>query len=131
MEGTTLGRRLTAILAADVVGYSRLMGEDQVHALAALRQVRKDLFEPLVKSHNGSIVKSMGDGWLVEFQSVSDAVNCAISVADELNVQEIIRLRTGVHIGEVVFEEEDIFGDLIKTSILFATLLMLVKGLYN
>ncbi len=104
-------RRLTTILAADVVGYSRLMGEDQVRTLEALRQVRKDLFGPLIESHNGSIVKSMGDGWLVEFKSVSDAVNCAISVADELNAQEVIRLRTGVHIGEVVFDEEDVFGD--------------------
>ena len=104
-------RRLAAIMAADVVNYSRLMGEDQTRTLDALRQLRKELFEPVVSSHNGTVVKRMGDGWLVEFAAVSDAVNCAIAVQEGLSAHEIIRLRTGIHIGEVVFEDEDVFGD--------------------
>ncbi len=70
-------RRLAAILAADVVGYTRLMGEDQQGTLAALRQLRHELFEPAVTNHNGNVVKRMGDGWIVEFASISDAVNCS------------------------------------------------------
>lgn len=71
-EGTK--RRLAAILAADVVGYSRLMGEDEAGTLAALRQFRADLFEPTIAAYQGEIVKSMGDGWLVAFDSAADAV---------------------------------------------------------
>lgn len=104
-------RRLAAILAADVVGYSKLMGEDQERTLDALRALRKDLFGPIVTGHKGEVVKSMGDGWIVEFASVSDAVNCAIKIQSGLKTHAIIRLRIGIHIGEVVFEEEDIFGD--------------------
>jgi adenylate cyclase len=106
-----LERRLTAILAADVVDYSRLMGEDQVRALDALRQLRGELFEPVVNAHNGSVVKRLGDGWIVEFPSVSDAVSCAMRVHEGVAGHEIIRLRTGIHIGDVVFENEDVFGD--------------------
>ncbi len=104
-------RKLAAILAADVAGYSRLMGEDQARTLDALRQLRKDLFEPVVDEYRGNVVKRMGDGWIVEFASVSDAVACAIQVQTGLAGHEVIRLRTGIHIGEVVFEEEDVFGD--------------------
>jgi len=104
-------RRLAAILAADVVGYSRLMGEDQARTLEALRQLRKELFEPVVSKHNGTVVKRMGDGWIVKFASVSDAVDCAIKIHEGLAGHEVIRLRTGIHIGDVVFEEEDVFGD--------------------
>ncbi len=104
-------RRLAAILAADVVDYSRLMGEDQARALDALRQLRKELFEPLVSKHKGTVVKRMGDGWIVEFASVADAVDCAMRVHEGLAGHEVIRLRTGIHIGDVVFEEEDVFGD--------------------
>jgi TolB-like protein len=104
-------RRLAAILAADVVDYSRLMGEDQLRTLAALRQLRAALFEPVVNDHRGNIVKRMGDGWIVEFASVSDAVDCALYVQNGLIGHEIIRLRVGIHIGDVVFEEDDVFGD--------------------
>ncbi len=71
-------RRLAAILAADVAGYSRLMGEDETGTLSALRHLRTKIFAPTVDQHHGSIVKNMGDGWLVEFASVVDAVTCAI-----------------------------------------------------
>jgi TolB-like protein/class 3 adenylate cyclase len=104
-------RKLAAILAADVVGYSRLMGEDQARTLDALRQLRKELFEPVVDEYHGNVVKRMGDGWIVEFASVSDAVDCAIRFQDGLVDHEIIRLRAGIHIGEVVFEDEDVFGE--------------------
>ncbi|MCC3305619.1 adenylate/guanylate cyclase domain-containing protein [Sneathiella sp. HT1-7] len=104
-------RRLSAILAADVVNYSRLMGADQTGTLAALRAMRRDLFEPAVANHRGQIVKRMGDGWLVEFASVSDAVDCAMQVQEGLADHDLLRLRIGIHIGEVIFEEEDIYGD--------------------
>ena len=87
------------------------MGEDELRTLDALRQLRTELFEPVVSSYNGTVVKRMGDGWIVEFSSVSDAVNCALRVHEGLVDHEIIRLRTGIHIGDVVFEEEDVFGD--------------------
>ena len=104
-------RRLAAILAADVVGYSRLMSEDEVGTLAALRSLRADLFEPLTKEHGGSIVKRMGDGWIVEFHSVSEAVRSAMKVQDGLTNHDLIKLRIGIHIGEVTFQDEDIYGD--------------------
>lgn len=104
-------RRLAAILAADVVEYSRLMGADEARTLADLRQVRNDLFEPRVADHNGNIVKRLGDGWLVEFPSVADAVACAVAIQDGLTSHERIKLRIGVHIGDVTFEAEDIYGD--------------------
>ncbi len=76
-------RRLAAILAADVVGYSRLMGEDESGTLTALKALRKELFAPKVPEHHGRIVKLMGDGALVEFPSVVNAVECAVAVREE------------------------------------------------
>ncbi|MDP6564760.1 MAG: adenylate/guanylate cyclase domain-containing protein [Alphaproteobacteria bacterium] len=104
-------RRLAAILAADVAGYSRLLGEDEAGTLAALRQLRNELFRPAIAGHRGKLVKSMGDGWLIEFASAVDAVNCALQVQDRLVGNPIIKLRIGIHIGDVVHEDEDIFGD--------------------
>jgi adenylate cyclase len=106
-----LERRLAAILAADVVGYSKLMGEDETGTLAALRELRTVLFHDTVTTYRGDVVKSMGDGWLVEFSSVVDAVNCAIQVQEKLTDHEIIKLRIGVHIGDIVHEDEDVYGD--------------------
>jgi len=106
-----LERRLAAVLAADVVDYSRLMGEDQIRTLDALRQMRKELLEPAVTEHGGTIIKRMGDGWIAEFASVSDGVDCAIHIQKGLIENQVIRLRVGVHIGEIVIEEEDIYGD--------------------
>ena len=104
-------RRLAAIVSADVVGYSRLMGEDEAGTLTALRQLRTELFAPTVDDHNGKIVKSMGDGWLVEFASVIDAVTCAIEVQERLVGNAIVKLRIGVHLGDITHEDEDIYGD--------------------
>ena len=80
MAEARVERRLAAILAADVVGYSRLMGADEAGALAALKRHRETIFDPAVAAHNGRIVKLIGDGAIVEFGSVVDAVNCALSV---------------------------------------------------
>lgn len=105
-------RRLAAILAADVVGYSRMMGADETATLAAFNELRHGIFEPLVARHQGEVVKRTGDGWLVEFSSALDAVECAISVQESLLNHEAIKLRIGVHIGDVVHDDEgDIHGD--------------------
>ncbi len=104
-------RKLAAILAADVVGYSRLMGEDETKTLAALRKLRTELFAPAVAEQRGNIVKSMGDGWLVAFDSARDAVQCAIQVQEKLSEDEFLKLRMGLHIGDVTHEDEDIYGD--------------------
>ena len=103
-------RKLAAILAADVAGYSRLMGADESGTLAALRELRRDL-AGVVGEHRGEVVKSMGDGWLVEFASVVDAVECALLVQEKLAGHEVIKLRIGIHIGDIVHEDEDIYGD--------------------
>ena len=104
-------RRLTAIVAADIVGYSQLMGADQTQTLEALRQLREETFDPIVATHRGRIIKRMGDGWIVEFPSISDAVACSISIQNILTDHDTISLRIGIHIGEVVFEADDVFGD--------------------
>lgn len=106
-------RRLTAILAADVVGYSRLMGVDEAGTLAAMRTLRKNTVEPLIASHRGRIVKLMGDGMLVEFASVVDAVECALAWQRERRAAEdqTLCFRIGVNLGDIVFEDNDIHGD--------------------
>ncbi|MGI9568550.1 MAG: adenylate/guanylate cyclase domain-containing protein, partial [Desulfobulbia bacterium] len=104
-------RRLAAVLAADVVGYSSLMGADEKRALSIIRRLREELFEPIVLNWRGLVVKRLGDGWLVEFPSVVDAVNCAVSVQSQLVEVSDIELRIGVHIGDIVHEEGDIYGD--------------------
>jgi adenylate cyclase len=113
-----MGRRLTAILAADVVGYSRLMGADEAGTLAAVKALRKELFAPKVAEHHGRIVKLMGDGALVEFPSVVHAVQCAVEVQRALAERNAgtpedgrIELRIGVNLGDVIAEGGDIYGD--------------------
>src|SRR5919198_387249 len=115
---TSMERRLAAILAADVVGYSRLMEADEVGTLAALRERRKTILEPVVAQHRGRIVKLMGDGALVEFASAVNAVLCAIDLQKrmiEANAGQPddrrITLRVGVNLGDVVVEGGDIQGD--------------------
>jgi TolB-like protein len=104
-------RRLAAILAADVAGYTRLMAEDEARTLAALRALRREQFEPLVDEHRGEVLKRMGDGWLVVFSSVVDAAACAMAVQQVLADDDTIKLRLGVHMGDIVHEDEDIYGD--------------------
>src|SRR5687767_5657667 len=111
-------RRLTAILAADVVGYSRLMGEDEVGTLARLKTCRRDVVDPAIQMHHGRIIKLMGDGALVEFASVVDAVQCAATIQRSMSkydqgVPEAqhIRFRIGVNLGDIIVEGDDIYGD--------------------
>jgi adenylate cyclase len=104
-------RRLTAILAADVVGYSRMMGEDETRTLGALRRLRDETLSPAVASHGGRIIKGLGDGWLVSFDSAAAAVQCAASVQGSLTADAPMCLRIGVHIGDVTFEDGDVYGD--------------------
>jgi adenylate cyclase len=118
MTEPRLNRKLAAILAADVVGYSRMMGANETGTLAALKRHREGLFDPAVAAHNGRIVKLIGDGTIVEFPSVVDAVNCALSVqrADgappPVNAaQPQIVLRIGINLGDVIIEGDDIYGD--------------------
>ena len=112
-------RKLAAILAADVVGYSRLAGADEDRTLARLRALRSDLIDPTVAVHNGRVVKRTGDGSLIEFRSVVDAVRCAIEVQNgmvERNAglppERRIEFRIGIHLGDVVEESDgDLMGD--------------------
>src|SRR4249920_993291 len=116
MAGERVNRKLAAILAADVVDYSRLMAADEACTLAALKRHRETVFDPAVAAHNGRVVKLIGDGTIVEFASVVDAVNCALSVqrsgasAPDHRAAAIV-LRIGVNLGDVIMEGEDIYGD--------------------
>jgi adenylate cyclase len=111
-------RRLAAVLAADVAGYSRLMGADEEGTLARLKAVRKAFVDPTIASHRGRIVKTTGDGMLIEFASAVDAVRGAVEVqrvTAEQNASvpqdERIELRIGIHVGDIIFDDNDIFGD--------------------
>lgn len=109
-------RKLTAVLAADVVGYSRLMAQDAEGTLATLRRLRTEIFAPTVASKRGRVVKSMGDGWIVAFSAVSDAVECAMQVQDRLKTDGAMQLRMGVHLGDVSEVDEDVFGDAVNIA---------------
>ena len=111
-------RRLAAILAADVVGYSRLMGQDEAGTLGRLKTAREEVLQPLIAEHRGRIVKLMGDGLLVEFASVVDAVECARAWQERMARRESDRdedgrllLRIGINLGDVIIDGEDIYGD--------------------
>ncbi len=118
MSGEHVERRLAAILAADVAGYSRLMGADEEGTLARLKSIRKTLVDPAIASHRGRIVKTTGDGMLVEFASAVDAVRSAVEVQRSMAEQNAavpqdqrIEFRIGIHVGDIIFDESDIFGD--------------------
>jgi adenylate cyclase len=105
-------RRLAAVLISDVVAYSKLMAEDEVSTLAKLNRLRDEVFDPVVAQHNGRIVKLMGDGTLVEFSSVFDAVDCAVGIQTELADQpRSLQLRIGVNLGDIIIQGDDIYGD--------------------
>jgi adenylate cyclase len=109
-------RRLAATLAADVAGYSRLMGADEVGTLAALKALRREVVDPAIAEHHGRVVKTTGDGMLVEFASAVDAVNCAVHVQtkmverDDGGAQKIT-FRIGINVGDIIIDGDDIFGD--------------------
>ncbi len=118
LAGERVQRRLAAVLAADVAGYSRLMGLDEEGTLSRLKAVRKALVDPTIAAHRGRIVKTTGDGMLVEFASAVDAVRCAIEVQHGIAGQSADRLphtriefRIGIHVGDIIFDDNDIFGD--------------------
>jgi len=108
-------RRLAAVLAADVAGYSRLMGTDEVGTLAALKSHRREIVDPAIAQHHGRIVKTTGDGLLVEFASAVDAVTCAVAVqekmADQSGEGPRIQFRVGINVGDIIIDGDDIFGD--------------------
>src|SRR5438309_7715122 len=111
-------RRLAAILAADVAGYSRLMGADEEGTLERLKALRRELLDPKIAEHRGRIVKTTGDGMLVEFASVVDAVRCAVAVQQampernaDVGADKSIELRIGINLGDVIVEGDDLYGD--------------------
>src|SRR5258707_7747567 len=117
-------RRLAAILAADVAGSCRLIGIDEEGAVAQLKALRKTLFDPKTSEHRGRIVKNTGDGALVEFASVVDAVRCADEIQRGMAEQNIdvplakrIEFRIGIHVGDIIIEDDDIFGDGVNIAV--------------
>jgi class 3 adenylate cyclase/TolB-like protein/Tfp pilus assembly protein PilF len=118
MATERIERRLAAILAADVAGYSRLMGQDEEGTLAALKELRKSLIDPKIREHRGRIVKTTGDGALVEFASPVEAVRCAVEIQSAMNERNAaapadrrIEFRIGINVGDIIIDGEDIFGD--------------------
>ncbi len=111
-------RRLAAILAADVVGYTRLMGADEAGTLRRMTELREEVLNPIIAAHRGRIVKLMGDGLLVEFASVVDSVACALAWQKDVTKHEAdgdkdtgLRFRIGINLGDVIVEGGDIHGD--------------------
>ena len=118
MEEARVDRRLAAILAADVAAYSRLMGVDEEGTLAALKRYRRELVDPKITEHRGRIVKTTGDGMLVEFVSVVDAVRCAVDIQrgmGERNTgvpqENCVQFRVGINVGDIISDNNDIYGD--------------------
>ena len=108
MAGTPVQRRLAAILAADIVGYSRMMDADEAGTIGIVKALREDILEPRVRAHGGRVFKTMGDGFLIEFPSAVGATQCAVAIQD---AADAVTLRIGINLGDVVIEGEDIFGD--------------------
>ena len=118
MSEERVERRLAAILAADIAGYSRLMGADEEGTLAAIKTLRRELIDPKIKEHRGRMVKTTGDGALVEFASVIDAVRCAVEIQREtaerataIPAERRIEFRIGINVGDIIIDEDDIYGD--------------------
>jgi adenylate cyclase len=117
MAEARVERRLAAILAADIAGYSRIMGTDEVGTLAALKAHRRDVVDPAIAAHKGRIVKTTGDGMLVEFASAVDAVTCAVAVQEKMaertaeGTEPRIQFRMGLNVGDIIIDGGDIFGD--------------------
>src|SRR6478735_5385673 len=114
MAGERIERRLAAVLAADVAGYSRLMGADEVGTLQALKAHRRELIDPSIAVFKGRIVKTTGDGMLVEFGSAVDAVTFAMTVQrkmEERNANAALKIafRIGINVGDIIIEGDDIF----------------------
>ena len=126
---SSVQRRLAAILAADIVGYSRLMHADEVGTLAMLKGHRKELIDPMIAAHRGRMVKTTGDGALVEFASVVDAVGCAVAIQRSmvsrnasLSEDKRIVFRIGINVGDIIIDGDDIFGDGVNIAARLETL---------
>src|SRR3954465_4235007 len=111
-------RRLAAILAADVVGYSRLMGHDEEGTLARVHRLRREVLQPTVEAHQGRIFKAVGDGFLAEFASPVEAVRCALDVQGTLSAgqagspSQALQVRIGINLGDIIVAEDgDVYGD--------------------
>ena len=122
-------RRLAAILAADVVGYGRLIGEDEAGTRTRFNTVLDDIVGPSITTYRGRLVKTMGDGLLIEFASVIDAVQCAADLQGKISATEAgspetkrIALRIGIHLGDVIVEGDDIHGDGVNIAARLETL---------
>jgi adenylate cyclase len=118
LEQHRIERRLAAILAADMVGYSRLTGLDEEGTLARLRALRRDLIDPAISEHRGRLVKTTGDGLLIEFASVVDAIRCALRIQQgtailntDVRSERRIEFRIGINLGDVVVDGDDLLGD--------------------
>ncbi len=114
MADARVERRLAAILAADVAGYSRMMAQDEAGTLSALKTQRSELIEPTISKHHGRLVKLMGDGILVEFSSVVEAALCATDIQRAIALHPMekrMQLRIGLHLGDIIIDGEDIYGD--------------------
>jgi len=129
MAGERVERRLAAILAADVAGYSRLMGVDEEGTHAALKLYRQELIDPKIAEHRGRIVKTTGDGALVEFASAVDAVRCAMEIQSamtersaEIPTERRIEFRIGINVGDIIIDEGDIYGDGVNIAARLETL---------
>src|SRR6187551_1592367 len=103
-------RQLAAIMFTDIVGYTALMGKDEQQAFELLDKNRQ-IQRPIIEQFNGRWIKELGDGVMASFNTVSDAVNAAINIQETCNTLHDFQLRIGIHLGEVVFENEDVFGD--------------------
>ena len=111
-------RRLAAVVSADVAGYSRLMGQDESGTLAELKALRQEVVDPAIASHGGRIVKTTGDGLLLEFPSVVNAVRCSVEMQTAMASKTVdvpedrrITFRIGINLGDIIVEGDDIFGD--------------------
>jgi adenylate cyclase len=129
MSNDRVERRLAAVLAADVAGYSRLMGRDEEGTLARLKALRKTLVDPKIAERRGRIVKTTGDGMLVEFPSIVDAVCCAVEVQRaiiernaEMPQESRIEFRMGVNLGDIIADGDDIHGDGVNIAVRLETL---------
>src|SRR3954452_8062412 len=129
LTGNAMQRRLAAILAADVVGYSRLMGADEMGTITALKSHRRELIDPGIAEHRGRIVKTTGDGMLVEFASVVDAVSGAVHIQRAMVGRNAavpkdkqIVFRIGINVGDIIIDGDDIFGDGVNIAARLETL---------
>src|SRR6266404_172380 len=118
MASDQVKRKLAALLAADIAGYSRLMGADEAGTLARLKEYRRELIDPKNKQYRGRVVKTTGDGILIEFPSIVDAISCSIEVQQgmrernaDIPPEKRIQFRIGINLGDVIVEGRDLYGD--------------------